>query len=790
MALPLAGVRVLEMSDGRGEGCGRFLADLGAEVVLVEPSGGASSRRRFPLHHGESLPFAAWAANKSSVIVDIATGADRARLMGLLSGADIWIDGNDAGVLDAFGLGPSDLRCRFPHLVVVSVTDFGLTGPYRDWIATDGVHLALTPSLSRSGVEGQPPLVPPGALADVAAGVNAAWVTLLAYWNRLETGEGDHLDVSVLESTAQVIDPATGSIGTAAAAQSAARGRANSRGRPPGRSYPIFACADGYVRLVVLAPRQWRGLFAWLGEPEEFADPSFGQIPARFRAADRLYPLIESLFSTHTMLDLVGEGQRRGAPIAPVLPPAEVLNVEHFVARDTFVDVDVAGAKGRLPSGYVLIDGARAGVRTAAPAPGDHDATVDWDVREATPRRGQSGRRPLEGLRVLDLGVIVVGAEAGRLFADQGADVIKVESRQFPDGARAAGMTTNFASGHRNKRSVGINLRDPRGVAVFDRLVAVSDVVLTNFKPGTIESLGIGYDRLRTINPGIVLVTSSAMGEWGPWFDWMGYGPLVRCVSGLTNLWNDPRVDGGFGDATTIYPDHLVGRVVDVTALAALIARRTTGRGAHIESSQAETIITALSPIFLRESLQPGTAFARVDGESDAPWGVYPCAGDDEWCVITVRHDDDWARLVRALDAPPWANPHDLTMTDGRVAGRERIDAELAAWTSTRAPRQVAELLQAAGVPAAPMQRVDDWIHDPHLRARSFFRTFTHPLLQTDLTTETGPCVAERLPDPTIMPAPLSGEQTRAICQELLGMGDVEIDELLAAGALEEPATT
>ena len=615
-------------------------------------------------------------------------------------------------------------------------------------------------------------------------------MALLGYWNRLETGQGDHLDVSVLESTAQVIDPATGSIGTAAAAQSAARGMAPSRGRPPGRSYPIFPCADGYVRLVVLAPRQWRSLFAWLGEPEEFADPSFEQMPARFRAADRLYPLIEALFSTQTMLELVDEGQRRGVPIAPVLPPAQVLNVEHFVTRDTFVDVEVASTKGRLPSGYVLIDGARAGVRMPAPAAGEHDATVDWDLREAAPRRDHSRRRPLEGLRVLDLGVIVVGAEAGRLFADQGADVIKVENRQFPDGARAAGMTAHFASGHRNKRSIGINLRDPRGAAVFEQLVTVSDVILTNFKPGTIESLGIGYDRLRAINPGIVLVTSSAMGEWGPWFDWMGYGPLVRCVSGLTNLWNDPRVDSGFGDATTIYPDHLVGRVVDIAALAALIARRQTGRGAHIESSQAEAIVTALSPIFLRESLQPGSALGRVDGESDAPWGVYPCAGDDEWCVITVRHDDDWARLVRALGAPSWATAPILTMTAGRLAGRNRIDAELAAWTSTRAPRQVAELLQAARVPAAPMQRVDDWVHDPHLHARSFFRTFTHPLLNGDLTTENGPCPAEHLPDPRILPAPLSGEQTRAICQELLGMGDVEIDELLGAGALEEPTAT
>jgi crotonobetainyl-CoA:carnitine CoA-transferase CaiB-like acyl-CoA transferase len=727
VVLPLRDLRVIDLTDGRGEGCGRFLADLGADVVLVEPPGGVGSRRAFPRYNGTSLAFAAGAANKRSVVLDLAADSgDRSRFLDLLAGADLWIDGTDPGVLAPLGLGPPNVRRRFPHLVVVSVTEFGLSGPYRDWAATDWVHLALTPSLSRSGVPGRPPLMPPGRMADTVAGVQAAWVALVAYWNRLETGEGDDLDLSVFEAAAQVLDPAAGSVGTAAAATDPQGRAARNRGRPPGVNYPIFACADGYVRLVILAPRQWAGMFDWLGRPAEFADARYDRSSERFAAAGRLYPLIGALFRHETMLDLVGEGQRRGVPIAPMLSLDAVLDVEHFVERGTFVDVDIDGRTGSLPSGYVLIDGTRAGITSPAPglaAPG----LVGWAPRATSPASRTQGRRPLDGLRVLDLGVIVMGAEAGRLFADQGASVLKVESRQFPDGARAAGMTASLASGQRNKRSVGCNLRHPDGVAVFERFVAVSDVVLSNFKPGTMESLGLGYDRLSAINPGVVLVTSSAMGERGPWRNWMGYGPLVRCVSGLTSLWRDPGSAGGFADGATIFPDHLVGRIVDVAVLASLIARRAGGRGAHIESSQAEAILVALAPAVLSESLQPGTIAARVTGGQDAPWGVYPCAGEDEWCVVTVRHDKDWRRLIDAIGRPVWATDPALATTDGRLAARDVVDTAVANWTREQAPQQVTALLQAAGVPAAGMQRIGGFLQDPHLRSRGFFRTFTQP---------------------------------------------------------------
>jgi crotonobetainyl-CoA:carnitine CoA-transferase CaiB-like acyl-CoA transferase len=836
--LPLAGVRVVDQCAGAGSVCGRFLADLGADVVLVEPPNGSATRSTEPTIDGVSLAFVARNTNKRGVTIDLETDRGRADMLDLLDAADIWITTPSTSVKFSY----EAVRVRFPHLVIAVISDFGLTGPRKDWAATDWTLLALAGQLSQSGVPDRPPFMPPGDLAEETSSVQAAWAVMLAYWNRLETGHGDLLDISRHEATAQIIDPAFGSGGTAIAQSG---GRANTR--VPGILYPIFPCADGHVRIVVLAHRQWLGLRAWLGEPEPFTEPRFDRAGNRYKFADQLYPLIADLFRNQTAAELVAEGQRRGVPIAPVLQPGEALEAEHFHVRGLFAEVSVGhGLVGHIPYGALLMDGERAGLRTQAPAMSDPrqapDAPNDVALGHSTSRRAIAdgpdslthyGHRPIHGpaetnagiadvhfghsatsggiangadavaggganepaaatrlamsgIRVLDLGVIVMGGEAGRMFADQGADVIKVENRRFPDGARVAGMAPMFSAGQRNKRSFGVDLRSPDGVAIFERLVATADVVLSNFKPGTLDALGLGYERLNAINPGVVLATSSAMGESGPWSDWMGYGPLVRCVSGLASLWCDPEAESGFGDSTTVYPDHFAARIIVAGALAALIRRRETGVGAHVESSQAEAIMVALAPQFLRESLEPGSVRAVVRGEHDAPWGIYPCTGDDAWCVITVRTDAAWRALVDVLGHPKWATDPALTASAGRLAAVEMITEHLATWTTPQSPLDVANRLQAAGVAAAPMQSLVEQSTDPHLVARQFYRQFRQPGLEPDITAENGVCKAIHLADPPFRPAPYYGEHTREICRDLLDLTDPEIDALVTAGTLDE----
>jgi crotonobetainyl-CoA:carnitine CoA-transferase CaiB-like acyl-CoA transferase len=400
-------------------------------------------------------------------------------------------------------------------------------------------------------------------------------------------------------------------------------------------------------------------------------------------------------------------------------------------------------------------------------------------------------RRPLAGVRVRDFGVIVMGAEIARLYADQGAEVLTIENRAYPDGARAqmpsGAVHPTFALGHRNSKSLGLNLRVPEGIALFKRLVAISDVVLSNFKPGTMEGLGLGYETLRAINPRLVMVSSSAVGATGPWSTWMGYGPLVRAASGVTSLWRYPEDPESFSDGITIFPDHFAGRVGAVAGLAALIARLETGRGAHVRLSQAEAILTLLSALFLEEHLRPGSAVPIGDRRPDvAPWGVFPCTGEDEWCVVCVGDDAEWRALRTAMGDPAWARAPHLDTTAGRLAHRDEVDGGVRAWTERHAPREVTRILQDAGVAAGFMQRITEYEDDPHLTAREFLLTLEQPGLDP-MPVEAGPFRAAGIPVPATAPAPEHGQHTRELAGSLLGLDAEEIEALLAAGVLEEP---
>src|SRR3954447_7280471 len=638
----LAGLRVVDLTTGAGRLTGRLLADLGADVVRVD-AGAVDT---------DDLHRLAFDANKRSVRVDPSDDSDRQRLLRLIGTAGILVEDGRPGELAGAGLTEEALQQANPRLVVVSLSAFGQDGPYRDWAGTEWVQLALGGVLCRSGLPGDiPPVLPPGELATQSAAVQAAWAALVGWYHTAATGTGDRVDISVLEATASVVDPGYGIAGSATGGVPMKDGP---RGRPDVRHYyPIFACADGHVRICLLAPRQWRGMRAWLGEPEEFADPELEQLGKRFAAAGRIYPFIAERFATRNRAELMAAGAEYGFPIAALHSPAEVLSAEHFTQTGALVDLPVDGVGTvRLPHGFVTVDGERAGLRPPAPEAGADD--VAFAELEGTVDAGETWvgavTRPLEGLRVLDLGVIVVGAETGRLLADMGAEVIKIESAAFPDGSRQSlvpgPISPAFAYGHRGKLSLGLDLRSPEGKDLFRRLVAVSDVVLSNFKPGTMESLGFSHHELAAINPGIVTAESSAFGPRGPWSARLGYGPLVRALAGLSGLWAYPDRRDSFSDASTVYPDHTASRISALAVLAALARRRRTGVGAHIEVSQADTILGQLAPAFAGESLAPGSVRCIGNvGEGDAPRGLYPCAGDDEWLVIDVRGDADWARL-------------------------------------------------------------------------------------------------------------------------------------------------
>jgi crotonobetainyl-CoA:carnitine CoA-transferase CaiB-like acyl-CoA transferase len=366
---PLAGIRVIDMADEKAELCGRILADLGADVVRVEPPAGATSRRLPPFGPDgtSSLYFAFRNAGKRGLTLDIATASGRDLLERLLERSDVWIESFAPGHLAALGLDPAGVLERRPALVITSITDFGQTGPYSHYRGTDMIGFAFGGLMHRAGAVHRPPVVAPGALAYDAAGVTAAFATLMACFKRLRSGRGQHLDVSVAESTANLSDWSLPGY-----SQSKMTGSRDGAG-----IYPLYACADGWVRVIIIGPHHWRALLEWMGNPEELSDPSFEQFLVRLMNRQVIDPVVGRFFADKKKVEIAREAQARNIPCTPLLRPAEVITNEHSEARGTFRKMEVLpGVEGQVASGFYEIDGVRAGPCERAPLAGEHNREI------------------------------------------------------------------------------------------------------------------------------------------------------------------------------------------------------------------------------------------------------------------------------------------------------------------------------------------------------------------------------------------------------------------------------
>ncbi len=781
---PLDGTRVIDLADGSGELAGRFLADFGADVVRVEPESGGRSRQMPPFHDGRSLYFAYRNFNKRGM------SFDAERVSELASRADVLIESFGPGGLAARGIDLDALRDANPGLVVLQISDFGQTGPYSDWIATDATLEALGGMQFSAGLPEKPPLLPPGTPAYDIAGLMGALAAMSALFQcGRNGGHGQVIDLSTLEALAQQTNWSFSN-----ASVSRAKGADVAEVRVgSGPMYKIYACKTGYARLVILSPRQWRAMRAWLGEPEYLQDALYDSFLGRLQIADALAVAIGDLFSTMGHQELAFECQRRGIVCTPVLSPDEVLANEHFVSRSTFGDVEYApGATGPMQAAFAELDGERQGYRTRAPEPGEHDAEMAglWaEARERPAGAAPAPSLPFEGLRVIDFGIGGVGVEASRFFAWYGADVIKIESRSAPDFIRvvmSTEMSASFASSNTSKRAFGVNLKEPRGRELVHRLIEQADVVIENSSTGAMEKMGVGWETIRQLNPRVVMGSGQLLGSHGAWADWIGYGPNTQPVGGLVHLWNYDDQEDPAG-STSIFPDHLAGRLTAMTVLAGLIRRERSGLGGHAEIAQVETVTGIIGDLLLKTGLEPGSVQPLGNrSEHGSPWGSYPCAGTQQWVAITCRTDEEWKKLAFAMGDPEWTQNSDYATCAGRRAAQDAIDEQLSTWTSSQTKNSVTVSLQAFGVPCLPMLTGSEQAMDPHFQARGYPRW----LEQQDAgwMAFEGPCFkATGMSDVVVFQAPKVGEHTREITGSLLGLSDEETESLVAAGVLEVP---
>jgi len=422
---------------------------------------------------------------------------------------------------------------------------------------------------------------------------------------------------------------------------------------------------------------------------------------------------------------------------------------------------------------------------------------MEHDSRAATPQR-----LPLEGVRVIELGMVFVLPVATMPLAALGADVIKVEAASRPDSVRWGPQPDNvprpdgynhgahFQMLNRNKRGLTLDLTRPEGRDLLLRLVAKSDVVAENFTPRVLKNLSLTYDDLRAVNPRIILLSSTGFGQTGPWKDYRAYGPNTEAVDGLMHLTgypDGPPVRAGAGGMGVAFTDASGGFYGTFAILAALERRQRTGEGTWLDLSHYEAGVATI-PEAVIDFAMNGRVQVR-DGNRDpvrAPQGCYPCAGDDRWVAISVADDAAFRALASIMGSPGLADERRFCTADARREHHDELDDVVSAWTTSRRATDIETSLQAAGVEATAVSTPRDVWFDAQLAHRRFFETVPAP----ESAAEIGPRPHIRpvwksgMPRAPLRRAPEFGEHNRETLGELLGLSEAEQKRLVEAGVI------
>lgn len=729
----LKGYTALDLSDLRGQLCGRFLADLGAEVVKIEPPGGDPVRQLGPwADDGRggrlSLRFAHLNANKKSMVLDLSSERDRSRLRRIVRGVDVLIESFAPGFLHSLGLGFDVLASINPGLVLASITEFGQTGPRAGTAANDLVAFAASGLMYISGDPGLPPCKPPETQAYYFGSLMAALGIVAALYQRERTGSGNWIDVSMQEALATQEH----TIRVCANEQKIVRRQGSQHANvAPAR---IFPCRDGYIYIYV-SRRHWEILLeVWKDHPAELDDPEWLVDPFRRARADRVNALVAEFTQRYEKDALTRLLQGHGIPCVPVNRPSDFIDDEHVRARRFFLPVAYPpGTNIRQPAAPFIIQGVRTPVQRA-PLPGEHSEDI-WDrfgkdgsdERSRTPAAHPAGP-PLRGLRILSFDQVLAGPYGMTLLAELGADVIKVESRRggldlfrFFGASQDPNLSPRFLEFNRNKRSITINLKTPEGPRIVKELARVCDVVMDNFSSHVMPSLGLDHPALAELKPDIVTLRMPGLGCTGPKNGYATLGTNITAFTGFTYLWNHPgQIDPPVG-SQIVFPDYVSGLMAAILIVSGILFRNRTAKGASIDLAQAEAAAYMIGTSLMEALVTEQDPEPVGNGSSAAaPQGCYPCKGDDRWCVIAVETEIQWQALAREIGGDELASDARFQGLENRVRRLGELEERIRSWTRDQEAFHVVGRLQAVGVPSGVVRNGADLIADEHLRSRGF----------------------------------------------------------------------
>ena len=381
---------------------------------------------------------------------------------------------------------------------------------------------------------------------------------------------------------------------------------------------------------------------------------------------------------------------------------------------------------------------------------------------------------PLEGIRLLDLGRYQAGPRCALMFARMGAEVIKIESiagdESRKNGPVVRGQSAYWVQYNSGKKSLAINLRTEQGKDVLRDLVKVSDILLQNFRPGTIDTMGFGYDFLKKLNPKIIMINVSAYGQYGPYKDRVGFDPIGQAMGGLMSLTGSP----GDPPIKTFFPliDRITALHATIGALAALREREISGEGQTIDVCLADTGFTT-NEIPISAYLGGGIVQER-SGNGAGLENTYQTA--DGWILISATNDAMWLRVCEALDKPEWLeDPRFATRADRRENASE-LEGEVSTWFSTRTTKDAVGYLSSFSIPCAPVNNVEQAAKEAHLHEREILVEVPDPVAGSMYVA--GKMIKFGRTPMVVGSTPMVGEHTREVLQDILGYSQEKVQGL------------
>ena len=778
---PLAGVRVIETGAGIASGyAGKLFRDAGAEVIKVEPPHGdplrAWSATGADLEGQPGALFSFLAAGKQSVVGDLGDSEIRE----LLLGADLVIDSGELDV-DA-------LHAAASRLVILSLTPFGRSGPLAGRPATDFIVQAECGSIAGRGAPDLPPVQAGARTSEWGAGLYGASAALAAVLGVQRGADGVVIDASWMEAmmiaTNLFADPLWSLMKALMGIEP---------GGPP-RSVEtpsIYPSADGWIGFNTNGPQHAEAFLHLIERPDLV---EAGYVMASTRTANRheFDGWVREYTTKHTSAEILERAGELRVPTVRVNDGRTVLEEEHLVAREFFARS--ADGAFTAPRPHYRIDGVRPPIPGPAPMLGVDTASS----RDAEERPTITRSRPLEGLKVLDVTCWWAGPSNTQILAAMGADVIHVESIAHADPMRYAAavmfldrdqwweLSSFYLGINTNKRGITLDLGDPDGVALAERLVEWADIVVENYTPRVMPKFGLSWERIHELNPRAVMVRQPAFGLDGPWADRVGFAQNMEQMAGMAFL-------TGFPDQEPLVPrgpgDPLGGAHAAFATLVALARRDTTGTGVLVEVPLIEGSLNITAEPVLEYSAH-GRLMMRDGNRSAhaAPQGLYACRGEEQWLAVSVATDQQWTALAEVLGVGALSTDASLRDLAGRRAAHDHLDVVIGLWAAERELGDALATLQAAGIPSAVLADPRTIHTHRQFVDRGFFEDAPHPVVGS-VPLAGMPFRMTGVDRWIKTPAPLMGQHNGEVLGGLLGLTNEQLVELTDSGVIgERPA--